>query len=120
MGSLPGANQPIAHRPGVEHAPAVSGMNPASERLQWPQLPAAAPLQPPDATDTGAACPEAAKRQAVLRQVRAQREALALLSRNAPVPALLLRDVGPPTADFDPAVSMQAPSTLPHVKPAPP
>lgn len=46
----------------------------------------------------------AAKRQAVLRQVHAQREALALLSRNAPVPAQLLRDVGPPTADFDPEV----------------
>lgn len=51
--------------------------------------------------------------------MQAQREALALLSRNAPVPAQLLQEVGPPTSDFDPAVSLQAQMALPRFELAP-
>lgn len=82
-----------------------SGLVPVLERLTSRQWPAAAPVQPPDAADTGAACPHSAKRRAVLRQVRAQREALALLSRNAPVPPQLLQAVGPPTEGLSFTVS---------------
>jgi hypothetical protein len=72
------------------------------------QGPCSAQGQPSDAAGPQTDRVRGAKRQAVLRQVRAQREALALLSRNAPVTAQLLRDVGPPTADFDPKVQMVA------------
>ena len=47
----------------------------------------------------------AAKRQAVLRQVRAQQQALVLLAQSLPLPAALLEAVGQLTAEHDPQVA---------------
>jgi hypothetical protein len=99
---------PVAtqHSPAAAYAVSTAaGLAEASERQTPTQSPFVAELQAQDAAGAQPDVLRAAKRRAVLRQVRAQREALTLLSRNAPVPAQLLRDVGPPTADFDPEVA---------------
>lgn len=87
----------------ARHGAAVewdSGLVPVLERLtshQWASKSTPAAAGP--ANGVGAT-----KRQAVLCQIKAQQQALALLSRNAPVPAELLHAVGPPTSDCDPQV----------------
>lgn len=93
------------HPPHRTEFPALPGLVPILERLtshQWASSSAA--VAPNPAGSVGGA-----KRQAVLRQIAAQRQALALLSRNAPLPAELLQAVGPPTSDYDPAVGSHTP-----------
>ena len=111
---LPDAIQHSAQIPAAAHtaSPAAS-MADIDVRQAPAQRSPVAKLQARDAAGAQTEDLRAAKRQAVLQQVRAQREALALLSRNALVPTQLLRDVGLPTADFDPEVSHDG-SCCPH------
>ena len=111
---LPDAAQHSAQIPAAAHmaSPAAS-MKDVDERQAPAQRSSVAKLQAQNAAGAQTEDLRAAKRQAVLWQVHAQREALALLYRNAPVPAQLLRDVGLPTADFDPEV-LHSGSYWPH------
>ena len=102
---MPNALQHSGQFPAAAYAASLSaGVAGVAERQAPTQNSPVDKLQARDAAGAQTQGLRAAKRRAVLRQVRAQREALALLSRNAPVPAQLLRDVGPPTADFEPEV----------------
>ena len=113
----PVATQHSAQSPAAAYAVSTAaGLAEAPERQTPTQSPPVPERQAHDAAGAQTDLLRAAKRQALLRQVRAQREALTLLSRNAPVPAQLLRDVGPPTADFDPEVLHRGTCWAHHIR----